>query len=84
MQLRFLCAAAFVARLRFRRAWRAEYLRRKAICLEQILRAGPGEGAAEAIHEWLLDQAVLVAARPRLPDLLRVEELDTSSDDEQD
>ena len=84
MQLRFLCAAAFVARLRFRRAWRAEYLRRKAITVEQVLRAGPGEGAAEAINEWLLDQAVLVAARPRLLDLLRVEELDPSSDDEQD
>ena len=84
MQLRFLCAAALVVRLRFRRAWRAEYLRRKLITVQEVLRAGPGPGPSEAINEWLLAQAVLLANRPRRPELVRVEELDASSDDEQD
>ena len=84
MQLRFLCAAAFVARLRYRRAWRAEFLRRKLITLQQVLRAGPGEGPSEAIQDWLIDQTVLLANKPRRPELLRQEELEAPSDDEQD
>ena len=84
MRLRLLCAAAFIARLRHRRAWRAAFLRLRRITVQQVVEqaARRGQSSDDAIHDWLVEKAVLLANIPRRPWVLHDEELQSSSADE--
>ena len=84
MRLRLLCAAAFLARLRHRRAWRATFLRFRRTTVQQVVEqaARRAQSAGDAIQDWLVEKAVLLANIPRRPLLLHDEELESSSLDE--
>ena len=80
MQLRILVAAAFIERLRHRSAWRRRLLAERRRTVSEVLAASGGVAVAEAVQDWLVRQAVMLANRPRRPRLLREEELDSDSD----
>ena len=48
--------------------------------MPEVLAASGGVAAADAIQDWLIRQAVMIANRPRRPRLLWEEELDSDSD----
>ena len=80
MQLRILVAAALIVRLRHRSAWRRRFLAERRQTVPEVLAASGGVAAEDAIQDWLIRQAVMIANRPRRPRLLWEEELDTDSD----
>ena len=80
MQLRILVAAALIVRLRHRSAWRRRFLAERRQTVPEVLAASGGMAAEDALQDWLIRQAVMLANRPRRPRLLREEELDSDSD----
>ena len=80
MQLRILVAAAFIMRLQHRSAWRRRFLAERRRTVSEVLAAAGGEAAADAVQDWIVRQAVMLANRPRRPRLLGEEELGSDSD----
>ena len=82
MLLRFFCAAAFVARLRYRRVWRVAFLRWRCTTLSVVVARGARRGLTpvDAVQEALQYQLGPHALRPRY--LLHQDELENSPGDE--
>ena len=85
MQLRLLCAAAFIARLRYREARRLVHRHIQRTTVREVIAYGATRGLAPgvSIQRWLMEKAVLLARIPRRPGILRREELESTSDEEE-